>query len=479
MNLKQTIVFVSLALSAHPLWAGNVIGYFTNWGIYGDRPYTAEDVPYEKLTHIQYAFFNPQTNGEIASFDQDADDKILLGKMVWYPVTQHDSTTSLIYLAHQKNVKVLASIGGWTGSSNFPALASAASSRSNFCSKARALIEKYRFDGIDIDWEFPGYTEHNGTPADAQNFVLLLAELRDTLDATPGAKKLITLAIAASPYHGDNYLIEQFFQDVDYISIMTYDYTGIWGSYAWHSSPLYDYGNTESWSLSRSMEYYISRGVPASKFNIGMAFYGKTFSGCIGPNATFTGAGSESGSMDYCIIEKKISDGDYVRYWDTAAMVPYCLSAANEYCSYDDTISIRKKAEYCADNGYAGAIIWELKGGTLPDKSSPLLDAAAKVLLPKVSAAEKNPVIVNNLELSQVNSDCTKPVVRFSVQKTSNITFSICNLSGRNVREMRKSFQAGYHEIRVPGTDALKSGRYVMVITSEKKSTQHLFNIIK
>jgi chitinase len=43
------------------------------------------------------------------------------------------------------------------------------STRKNFCSKAKALITQYKFDGIDIDWEHPGFTEHNGTPADAQN----------------------------------------------------------------------------------------------------------------------------------------------------------------------------------------------------------------------------------------------------------------------------------------------------------------------
>jgi GH18 family chitinase len=31
----------------HILQAANVIGYFTNWGIYGDQPYTAKDIPYQ------------------------------------------------------------------------------------------------------------------------------------------------------------------------------------------------------------------------------------------------------------------------------------------------------------------------------------------------------------------------------------------------------------------------------------------------
>ena len=68
--------------------------------------------------------------------------------------------------------------------------------------------------------------------------MLLLAQLRDTLDAMQGDKKLITLAIAGGSYHGKNFLVEQFLPDVDYISIMTYDYTGEWSTHAWHNSPL-------------------------------------------------------------------------------------------------------------------------------------------------------------------------------------------------------------------------------------------------
>jgi chitinase len=460
------------------LWAGNVIGYFTNWGIYGDQPYNPENVPYEKLTHIQYAFFNPQINGDIASFDTEADEKILFGKMVWYPKEEHDSTTSLIYLAHKNNVKVLASVGGWTGSSNFPALASSAACRKTFCSKTRAMITKFNFDGVDIDWEYPGFSEHNGTPADAQNFVLLLSELRDTLDAMSGGKKLITLAIAGSSFHGKDFLIERFYQDVDYISIMTYDYTGVWGSYAWHNSPLYDYGNSENWSLDRSMQYYKERGVPTSKFNIGMAFYGKTFAGCAGPNASFTGAGggAEPGSMTYSEIEGRIKSGEYIRYWDSTAMVPYCLSKTKEYCSYDDTVSIRKKAEYCVEKGYAGAIIWELKSGTLSDGSAPLLSAASKVLLPSVAVIKKYSVLPVTLNLINAMTGEKKLSVKFSLKKSSNVLLTIYDLSGRTIVRVLQQFPEGKNQIELSKMNQIRSGRYMLNVTIEGNSFQEMFS---
>ncbi len=480
MELKK-VIFIVFIIWVTGVHGANIIGYFTNWGIYGDQPYTASDVPYQKLTHIQYAFFKPEANGEISSFDDYADEQILLGEMIWSPTQHRDSTTSLIYLAHKNKVKVLASVGGWTGSSNFPSLAGSAISRSNFCSKARALIERYSFDGIDIDWEYPCYTEHNGTADDARNFVLLLAELRDTLDAMDGDKKLITLAIAGGSFHGKDFLVEQFHPDVDFISVMTYDYTGEWGSYAWHNSPLYDYGLNDNWSLSRAMDYYLQRGVPSSKLNIGLAFYGKSFAGCEGPNQPFTGPGEISGSIDYSTIDRKIQSGEYVRYWDDKAKVPYCLSSENEYCSFDDTVSIGLKSQYCLDKGFGGVIIWELKAGRLADGSQPLLNTVAEKLLSKVAVRKIEYTKSGRLEkLQVVNSRTGHLKVRFNGgYRADEISFKIYTLSGGFVFGTKGRCGGGCTEFQLPDVRLFLSGKYLLRINDGEEKYQTMFTIIK
>lgn len=482
MNFKLFSVIISLCAVIQPVLAANVVGYFINWGIYGDRPYTAQDVPYEKLTHIQYAFFLPETDGTIVSSDETADEQILLGEKIWWPQEAHDSTTSLIYLAHQHNVRVLASVGGWTGSGNFPAMAGSAQTRSRFCSSARALIEQYRFDGIDIDWEYPCYSEHNGTPQDAHNFVLLLDELRDTLDAMPGERKMITLAIAGGSHHGQNFLVEQFHENVDYISIMTYDYTGAWeegGGIAWHNSPLYDYGSSNNWSVDRAMEYYISRGVPASKFNIGMAFYGRTFTDCQGPNTSYSGPGSglEPGMMYYSTVTEKLADGSYSHYWDEDAEVPYCLSEDGEYCSYDDTVSIRIKAEYCVEKGYGGAIIWELKSDFLADGSQPLLAAAANTLLKATTTVRR----AGEPEGFELVCDYRggEARIRFSLVKGSDVLLSLFDLSGRSVYTFGRRFGKGEHSFTVPVRRKLATGNYLLRLEKENRIYTSPFTVSK
>lgn len=77
------------------------------------------------------------------------------------------------------DVKLLAAVGGWTeGSAKFSAVAGDSAKRVAFAEKSVEFCKKYGFDGIDIDWEFPGQREGSSTN-DKANFVLLLQELHN------------------------------------------------------------------------------------------------------------------------------------------------------------------------------------------------------------------------------------------------------------------------------------------------------------
>ena len=43
----------------------------------------------------------------------------------------------------------------------------------------------YRFDGVDLDWEYPADTSRGGKAADNTNFGLLVQTIRAALDAAP------------------------------------------------------------------------------------------------------------------------------------------------------------------------------------------------------------------------------------------------------------------------------------------------------
>src|SRR5689334_11812515 len=51
----------------------NVIGYFTDWGIYAVPPYDITNLPPAKLTHVNYAFAQIDSSNHVALYDSWAD----------------------------------------------------------------------------------------------------------------------------------------------------------------------------------------------------------------------------------------------------------------------------------------------------------------------------------------------------------------------------------------------------------------------
>ncbi len=78
--------------------------------------------------------------------------------------------------------------------------------RRKFASNCVKLIRDYGFDGIDIDWEYPGYAPHAGTPEDTENYSLLLKDIRRALDqlgSETGKFYGLTVSLSFSlVYHG-------------------------------------------------------------------------------------------------------------------------------------------------------------------------------------------------------------------------------------------------------------------------------------
>src|SRR5690606_33106478 len=113
------------------------------------------------------------------------------------PLRKEDGAPGVLELAHQNNVKVMASIGGWSMCKHFPEMAADPQKRATFIADCQKLINT-GFDGIDLDWEYPGpYAGMNftGSQADFANFLTLVQELR----AAIGPDKLITAAFSADP----------------------------------------------------------------------------------------------------------------------------------------------------------------------------------------------------------------------------------------------------------------------------------------
>lgn len=122
------------------------------------------------LDERNFAFFQTDRQGNIWGTDTWADPNILYGPFDWNPppdaptycswrsatertCNAHRSEEGLIHLAHAAGAEVYPSLGGWSLSDPFPAMAADGEARRNFVEKCVELIEEYGFDGLDIDWE--------------------------------------------------------------------------------------------------------------------------------------------------------------------------------------------------------------------------------------------------------------------------------------------------------------------------------------
>lgn len=71
-------------------------------------------------------------------------------------------------------------------------MASTPGSRKAFIDSIVRFMDKYCFQGVDLDWEYPMSEDRGGKKEDTKNFVSLLAEMR----AAFGTKYGISLALA-------------------------------------------------------------------------------------------------------------------------------------------------------------------------------------------------------------------------------------------------------------------------------------------
>lgn len=360
-----------------------LVGYYPNWAIYSPRNVYPKDIEIDKITHINYAFAKIDTSGNIILTDTWADtdyrDNWQIEKSYWGNFRQFYDLKQ----AHP-HFKTLISIGGWTKSDTFPAMAASAAARANFAEQCISFCDTYDFDGIDIDWEYPCFYDmsdpnapHTGTPADKQNYTLLLQELYPAFKKHTCAKHsqglLLTIAAPAGPDHYPNMELNKIHPYLDWMNLMTYDLHGTWDTETNHQAALYsdpvNDPNDQRLNIDTAVGYYRDQGVPAEKINLGIPLYGRTYAnaGSTSEGLYSAHSGLGTGTVDtelgiryfYDIKNNVLST--YTRYWDDIRRAPYLHHpTTKEFISYDDETVMKEKCDYIRDNGLAGAMVWEL-----------------------------------------------------------------------------------------------------------------------
>ena len=435
-HLSPLTMNVDANNKSYPADPNTVVGtYFVEWGIYG-RDYTVDNIPAENLTHIIYGFIpicgpnesvksvgGNSYNALVTACKGVSDYEVVIHDP-WaafqksFPQAGHEYSSPIkgnyaMLMALKKNypdLKILPSIGGWTLSDPFFDFTTKAN-RDTFVASVKRFLQTWKFyDGVDIDWEFPGgggEAPNLGDPLnDGPAYIALMRELRAMLDGLQletGKTYELTSAIGVGHDKIEDVNYADAVQYMDYIFAMTYDFYGGWNNVPGHQAALYcgsfmRPGQCDGSGLDENGESYkgpaytsdngiqmlLAQGVPASKLVLGAAMYGRGWEGVM-PNTlsdptdpmTGTATGKIKGSSAQGIWEDGVIDYKGIKSfmlgannqgingfeygYDALAEAPWVWNrTTGELITFDDDKSIKAKGAYVRSLGLAGLFSWEI-----------------------------------------------------------------------------------------------------------------------
>ena len=368
-----------------------------------DNEYSAED---NALLNSSYLFTNKDLMKEVMPF--------------WYTlksptVIRDDYSTAnpswpianTICLMRKSGLKLIPTITDGTDKLVLSAYLAKPEIRTTIVKSIVDLVNKYSFDGIDLDFEGFAFVDGNTTwPKTAPNWVLFVKELSIALRAQ---QKLLSISApyAFNPTEKQKgyyvYSWAEIASSIDRLRIMTYDYSV---AKAGPIGPI-------SWT-EKTLQYAISI-MPASKVFIGLPGYGRDWiTGVTGtcpataPPGLKAGAKAATFRMNYAaakavidqavpIFDTKSSEATY-SYQQTfnglTAKGAATACTVNRTVWYQNDRSYLERMNLVAKYRLGGAALWTLG----------MEDAAATTAMRNVAQAIAPDTVLSTLTVEQVNS---------------------------------------------------------------------------
>ncbi|WP_211135000.1 glycosyl hydrolase family 18 protein [Clostridium paraputrificum] len=463
----------------------NIIMYFPNWGVYSEshNNLTVGDIPWDKVTLINHAFFTVSKEFKLESTDKDADfEKSFPNSEGW----NQDQLRGHIgeykyYKSKYPNVKVLISVGGWTRGENFHDMSKTKENRKIFIDSIIDFLKKYPFiDGIDIDWEYPGENREKdpndeydkgcpGGPEDKENFTLLLKEIRQAYNDNNFSNKMLTIANAGNYEKLQLQEPDKYIKYLDFINVMTYDFHGAFESKTNHHSPIYYNDddptryNKYTFCAEDALKMYVKEyNIPTEKLNVGSPFYSRGWSevdDSTGTNGLFStatkaykgswdSATSPGGQIPWFQIKEMENKDGWKKYWDDKAKVPYLYNKnLKSMITYEDEKSLKERCNFVIKNNYGGIIVWEITGDD-KSKNFPLTTLLWESLGKTTETSTENNSSIKdneeNINEEVMNNNLDDFNINFEVTSDwtsgANWSMTIENNSGNDISSWKVSF---------------------------------------
>uniref|UniRef100_L2G771 chitinase n=1 Tax=Colletotrichum fructicola (strain Nara gc5) TaxID=1213859 RepID=L2G771_COLFN len=279
--------------------------YYPNWHAYKGQ--TPAKMELNLVTHVLYSFIGVNTEGSLQAIDSHADNDLVVD----------GSPGALMALAKVKaanpGLKTLISVGA----------------RTRFAKEIHEFVDKYQFNGVDIDWEHPT------DPTMGSNYIALLEAVRAEM---PAGRYQLTSALPPAQWTLRNFDAKRAAAVLDYMNLMCYDLTGPWASVSGNHAQLF--ASSTLATKDAELKLACSDGVEYLTAN---GFHGN----------------SRSGEMDYSELPQEWVDKASV---DETAIAASYVDPVNGFVTFDTPRVVTLKANYAKMKKLGGLMYWTGSG---------------------------------------------------------------------------------------------------------------------
>ncbi|OBS20320.1 hypothetical protein FPOA_06693 [Fusarium poae] len=322
---------------------GRTIGYYQSWNVRARKcdTKTPKQLNTKGYTHLFYsfAFIDPASFKVTPAHDDDI-----------------DQMREFTDLSKDGKLQTWIAIGGFDMSNEeapthttWSDMVSTKANRAAFIESVRSYMDEYGFQGVDLDWEYPGEPKRGGRKlADTRNFSMLLKEMR----AAYGSKYGISLTLAPDYWYLRWFDAKAMEPYVDFFGFMAYDLHGYWDEDVKTLGKIIR-GQADIREIGNNTIPLWFGGLDPKKINFSLAL-------CSFAGPSKKGECTDSdGVMSLGEIKRLIKEGTVESVYNKETMMKQ-ITWDDQWIGYDDEETFADKKAWADGYCFGGTMVWSI-----------------------------------------------------------------------------------------------------------------------